>query len=82
MKTHDWRKLPVLKSPTGDGGGGETKWVFPDKFLDELPVVLKDAPTLPSRRLGALGSVVCFGSTCAFGSSLGDRSGSEAFKVR
>jgi hypothetical protein len=47
MKTHDWSKLPALKSPTSDGGGGETKWVFPDKFFDELPIVLKDAPPLP-----------------------------------
>lgn len=47
MKTHDWRKLPVLKSPTGDDGAGETKWVFPDKFYDELPAVLADAPPLP-----------------------------------
>ena len=47
MKTHDWRKLPALKSPTGDDGAGETKWVFPDKFFDELPAVLADAPPLP-----------------------------------
>jgi len=47
MKTHDWRTLPKLKSPTGDDGAGETKWVFPDKFFDELPSVLKDAPPLP-----------------------------------
>lgn len=48
MKTRDWTKLPTLKSPTDDGsGGGETRWVFPEKFFDELPVVLKDAPPLP-----------------------------------
>jgi hypothetical protein len=47
MKTHDWNKLPKLKSPTGDDGSGETKWVFPDKFFDELPTVLRDAPPLP-----------------------------------
>lgn len=44
MKTHDWRKLPSLKSPTGDSEQGETHWVFPDKFFDELPAVLNDAP--------------------------------------
>jgi hypothetical protein len=48
MKTHDWTKLPTLKPPTeDDGGSGETKWVFPEKFFDELPAVLADAPPLP-----------------------------------
>jgi hypothetical protein len=47
MKHHDWRNLPKLKSPTGDAGGGETRWVFPDKFFDELPAVFSDAPPLP-----------------------------------
>jgi hypothetical protein len=47
IKSHDWRKLPSLKPPTADDGTGETKWVFPDKFFDELPVVLADAPALP-----------------------------------
>jgi hypothetical protein len=47
IKTHDWRTLPKLRSPTGDDGSGETKWVFPAKFFDELPLVLKDAPPLP-----------------------------------
>lgn len=47
MKQQDWSKLPSLGSPTKDGGSGETKWVFPDTFFDQLPVVLKDAPPLP-----------------------------------
>jgi hypothetical protein len=47
MKIHDWSKLPALKSPTADDGANETKWVFPDKFFDELPAVLADAPPLP-----------------------------------
>jgi len=47
MKIQDWSKLPSLGSPTKDGGSGETKWVFPDTFFDELPAVLKDAPPLP-----------------------------------
>ncbi|UTN03820.1 DUF1254 domain-containing protein [Flavobacterium bizetiae] len=47
MKVQDWSKLPSLASPTKDGGTGETKWVFPDTFFDELPAVLKDAPPLP-----------------------------------
>jgi hypothetical protein len=47
IKEHDWSKLPTLGSPTKDDGSSETKWVFPDKFFDELPAVLKDAPPLP-----------------------------------
>jgi hypothetical protein len=47
MKQHDWSTLPTLAPPTKDNGTGETKWVFPDKFFDELPIVLKDAPPLP-----------------------------------
>ncbi len=46
-KTHDWRKLPTLKSPMDDTAGSETKWVLPEKFFDELSLVLKDAPPLP-----------------------------------
>jgi hypothetical protein len=47
MRRHDWTTLPKLRSPMDNGGAGETKWVFPDKFFDELPAVLKDAPPLP-----------------------------------
>jgi hypothetical protein len=47
MKRHDWRQLPKLPSPTGDSGAGETRWVFPETFFDELPQVLTDAPPLP-----------------------------------
>jgi hypothetical protein len=47
MKRQDYSKLPTLKPPTDDSGAGETKWVFPDKFFDELPAVLRDAPPLP-----------------------------------
>ena len=47
MKEHDWTQLPILKSPTDDSGSAETKWVFPNKFFDELPLVLKDTPPQP-----------------------------------
>jgi hypothetical protein len=48
MKQHDWTTLPTFAPPRGDGGGqAETKWVFPDRFFDELPQVLADAPPLP-----------------------------------
>lgn len=46
-KRHDWSRLPTLTSPTDDSSAGETKWVIPEKFFDELPLVLKDAPPLP-----------------------------------
>jgi len=48
MKRHDWTKLPSISPPGGDGGGsGEKKWVLPEKFFDQLPAVMKDAPPLP-----------------------------------
>ena len=43
-KTHDWSKLPRFPKPSG--GAAETRWVFPDRFFDQLPAVLKDAPPL------------------------------------
>jgi len=45
MKSMDWSKLP--KAPSQSSGEEETKWVVPDKFLDELPAVLADAPPMP-----------------------------------
>jgi hypothetical protein len=47
MKRRDWRQIPTLRSPTGDSGQAETRWVFPEKFFDELPAVLGDAPARP-----------------------------------
>jgi hypothetical protein len=45
MKSKNWSKIPkVGGAATGEG---ETKWVLPDKFFDELPAVLADAPPLP-----------------------------------
>ncbi|TPM95239.1 DUF1254 domain-containing protein [Mesorhizobium sp. B2-1-3A] len=45
MKSIDWNKLP--KVPGAPPGEEETRWVFPDKFFEELPTVLADAPPLP-----------------------------------
>jgi hypothetical protein len=45
MKSKDWATLP--KAPTQAGGEEESKWVFPEKFVDQLPAVLADAPPLP-----------------------------------
>jgi hypothetical protein len=44
MKIMEWSKLP--KVPGGPYGDEETRWVFPEKFFDELPTVLADAPPL------------------------------------
>ncbi|HEX4388538.1 MAG TPA: DUF1214 domain-containing protein [Steroidobacteraceae bacterium] len=43
-KKRDWSKLPHFPQP--DSGGGETKWVFPDTFFDQLPLLLDDATPL------------------------------------
>jgi hypothetical protein len=45
MKTKDWTKTPSFPAPAA--GSGETKWVIPEKFFDELPQVMKEIPPLP-----------------------------------
>ncbi|SDH33082.1 DUF1254 domain-containing protein [Bosea robiniae] len=45
VKTMNWTKLPVVPPPPPSET--ETRWVFPEKFVDELPLVLADAPPLP-----------------------------------
>jgi hypothetical protein len=47
FKLHEWAALPILGSPTGDDDAGETKWVFPDTFFDQLTAILCDASPLP-----------------------------------
>jgi len=46
MKARDWKKAPSVPSP-GGGGSGETKWVVPEKFFDQLPEALHVVPPLP-----------------------------------
>jgi hypothetical protein len=46
VKTKDWTKVPSFPAPD-NAGGGETKWVVPEKFFDELPIVIKEVPPLP-----------------------------------
>ena len=46
MKTKDWKKVPHFPTPPGQGSG-ETKWVIPEKFFDELPGIMKMIPPLP-----------------------------------
>ena len=45
MKQRDWSKQPKLAAQ--GGGNEEAVWVIPEKFVDELPLVLKDARPLP-----------------------------------
>jgi hypothetical protein len=45
-KTTDWARLPSITGPAPDGGG-ETKWVVPEKFFDQLGAVLATVPPLP-----------------------------------
>jgi hypothetical protein len=48
MKIKDWTKLPHFPAPKSAGKGkGETKWVNPETFFDELPAVMKQVPPLP-----------------------------------
>jgi hypothetical protein len=44
MKTKDWSKLPHFPAPPSKG---ETKWVNPETFFDELPAVMKSVPPMP-----------------------------------
>jgi hypothetical protein len=46
MKAKDWKSAPAFPAP-GGGGKGETKWVTPEKFFDQLPEALKAVPPLP-----------------------------------
>ncbi len=45
MKTTEWSKAPHFPAPAG--AVGETKWVVPEKFYDQLPGVMKLVPPLP-----------------------------------
>ena len=45
MKTKNWKDAPVIPAPSSTGG--ETKWVVPAKFFDQLPDVLNNIAPLP-----------------------------------
>ena len=46
MKIKDWTKLPHFPAPKSQGPG-ETKWVNPETYFDELPAIMKHVPPLP-----------------------------------
>jgi hypothetical protein len=46
MQHFDWGQIKKVP-PAASSSETETQWVFPDKFFDELPAVLADAPPLP-----------------------------------
>ncbi len=46
MKTKEWSKAPAIPGPKSEGGG-ETAWVVPEKFFDQLPTVLETVAPLP-----------------------------------
>ncbi len=46
MQTKDWKNTPSFPAPPG-AGEGETKWVTPETFFDELPTVLQVVSPLP-----------------------------------
>ena len=42
MKIVDWKK--TKSTPPDNSGGGETKWVKPETFFDQLPDIIKEVP--------------------------------------
>lgn len=46
MKTMDWANVEDIPGPGGDASG-ETQWVVPQKFFDQLPDVLNTVEPLP-----------------------------------
>jgi len=45
-RRHDWSQLPSLGQSGSGDGDGETQWVRPTTFFDQLPQVLADARPL------------------------------------
>lgn len=45
MKTKDWTKAPSF--PTPAGSSGETKWVVPEVYFDQLADVIRMVPPMP-----------------------------------
>jgi hypothetical protein len=60
MKTTDWTKIPKVPFPGKSKSKGETQWVNPETYFDELPGVMKSVPPLPGEEAlyGWIGSVL------------------------
>jgi len=46
MKTVNWSESKTIPNPNA-GSKKETQWVVPEKFFDQLPVVMEEVPPLP-----------------------------------
>src|SRR5262249_28214594 len=46
LKTMEWTTAPTIPGRQ-PAGGGETKWVVPEKFFDDFGEVLESVPALP-----------------------------------
>lgn len=46
MQTRDWKALPDIANPNA-GGSGETAWVVPENFFEQLPTVMDEVAPLP-----------------------------------
>ena len=50
MKTIEWSKVPNIPGPKSDASSGETKWVIPEKFFDQLGEALDIVDPLPGEQ--------------------------------
>ncbi|MEL4309038.1 DUF1254 domain-containing protein [Joostella sp. CR20] len=46
MKTIDWSQTKSIPDPNA-GSKEETAWVVPEKFFEQLPVIMEEVPALP-----------------------------------
>ena len=47
MKTVDYSKLPHVPAPQEKGAKGESSWVKPETYYEELPIIMKEVAPLP-----------------------------------
>lgn len=59
LQTVDWSESPTIPNPD-EGGDGETQWVVPERFFEDLPAVLAQTPPLPGEEAiyAAVGQVL------------------------
>ena len=49
MKTVDWSKLPHIPAPAQKGAKGESSWVKPETYFEELPAIMKEVAATARR---------------------------------